>query len=118
LLEGCSAGGGTAGSELLIELSKIWPGRRVVAFETTMAYGWDRGRKSEFCGEVGYRDTNSPDECYGDRESCERQRYQPDWNNLDKLPWGSEHSTHAKVVQDGKILKDPPDTPVQPAQPK
>jgi Domain of unknown function (DUF4347) len=108
LLMGCNAGAGTKGSDLLIELSKIWPNRKVVGFTRIMTFGWGRKRLGDPCSEPGYRDTNETEECPGryaeQREKCELQRYTNDWNDLIKLPWGSEFSPHAKVAQNGKIL--------------
>jgi hypothetical protein len=107
LLMGCSAGAGPLGSDLLIELSKIWPNRKVVGFTRVMTFGWGRKRLGEQCSEPGYRDTNDTTECPGtttQRETCEIRRYGKDWDDLTKLPWGSESSPHAKVARNGRIL--------------
>jgi hypothetical protein len=65
LLMGCNAGKGFQGSDLLIELSKIWANRKVVGFTKVMAFGWARMRLGEFCSEPGYRETNEEIECKG-----------------------------------------------------
>ena len=109
LLMGCNVGAGTQGSDLLIELSKMWPNRKVVGFTRVMTFGWGRLRRGHQCSEPGYRDTNYTEECPGlyaeQIEKCELGRYGTDWKDLTKLPWGSEFSPHAKVAQNGKILK-------------
>jgi hypothetical protein len=107
LIMGCNSGATVQGSELLIELSKIWPGRKVVGFTKVMAFMWKRNRKGESCSEVGYRDTEMNDECWEPREKCEMQMHGPDETNFTKLPWGSEFSLRAKVAQNGKILTTP-----------
>ncbi|HJQ68513.1 MAG TPA: DUF4347 domain-containing protein [Blastocatellia bacterium] len=107
LLMGCNAGKGPLGAELLIELSKRWPGRKVAAFTKVMTHGFRRGRAGQQCSEAGYRDTDFETECPLDARTteCEFARYGNDWDNLNKLPWGSELSPHSKIAKDGVIIK-------------
>jgi Domain of unknown function (DUF4347) len=116
LLTGCNSGKGSTGSLLLQELSKIWQGKKVVCFTKVMTYGWGRMRSGASCSEPGMRITEYDQECYGSeaqRENCERERYSPIWQDLKKLPWGSEYSSYAKIALNGTIIQDP-EKPVVP----
>ncbi len=60
LFVGCLAGGGRAGTDLLIALSRVWPNRKVVAFATLgFAPGGEMLRSGEHCTEPGMRDTTA-----------------------------------------------------------
>jgi hypothetical protein len=112
LLMGCLAGGGAAGTELLKLLSRsVFPGRKVVAF-TTVGVAIRQYRRGEGCSNPGMRDT--PHESNASTPDLEEKRYPTDV--LLKLPWASEGSPHAKVVQDGKVLKDPDAVPTKGAR--
>jgi len=108
LFVGCLAGRGWEGRELLEALSKVWPGRKVVAF-TTIGFvsGGDQKRPgdSEGCTEPGMRDTDntSPLLSWADQQKA----YGSIWKDLQKLPWASETSPHAKVAFNGKIIRKP-----------
>ncbi len=106
LFVGCLAGKGWEGRQLLEALSKVWPGRKVVAF-TTIGFvsGGDQMRPGERCTEPGMRDTDntSPVLSWADQQKA----YGPIWKDLQKLPWASETSPHAKVAFNGKIIRKP-----------
>lgn len=106
LIVGCLAGQGWEGRELLIKLSRVWPGRKVVAF-TTVGYvaGAEQLRTGETCTEPGMRDTDSTSPALTWQQ--QQELYGPIWNDLAKLPWASETSPHAKVAMDGMIIRKP-----------
>jgi len=106
LFVGCLAGQGWPGRELLEALSKVWPGRKVVAF-TTIGFvsGGDQKRPGESCTEPGMRDTDNSSGVLG--WAAQQSAYDSIWKNLQKLPWASETSTHAKVAFNGKIIRKP-----------
>jgi len=53
--------------------------------------------------EVGMRDTD--EFAHSSSEEEENKRYLPIWNDLNKLPWASETSPHAKVALNGVIIQ-------------
>jgi len=104
LLMGCLAGQGKEGTRLLRALSRVWPGRRIVAFSTIgFVSGGDQARPGERCTEPGMRDTSNiyPAMSWAQQQST----YGPIWKDLKKLPWASERSPHAKVVHNGTIVR-------------
>lgn len=104
---GCLAGRNTPGTALLIALSQLFFGHRVVGFTTLgFTHGARQSRGGGFTN-PGMRDTVHLFPAGSELE--EAQRYGPIWNDLNALPWGSEISPHAKVALDGRIISGPPD---------
>ena len=102
-LQGCLAGTGDRGTALLKRLSLELQPRKIVGFATIgFSSAQEQKRNDDACREPGVRDTDhtgsGPDEY---------DRYFKDgkWNDLNRLPWQSENSPHAKVVQNGVILR-------------
>jgi hypothetical protein len=102
--DGCNAGADTnnpaqaRGSELLIALSQIWDGARVVAFAD---YGMGEGTKIAPYRYGGAEDSG----VYFDDSQSE-----PETFGIVKMAlssWRSEDSPNAKIAQDGVILKRP-----------
>jgi hypothetical protein len=100
LFVGCLAAQGKDGSDLLIELSKVWPNRKVVSF-ITLGYGpgGAMSRAGEQCTEPGMRDTTTTDPGGADKLAGKL------WNDLSKWPWASENSPRAKVALNSKIIR-------------
>jgi len=92
------------GAQLIIELSKLWSGRKVVAFQVIgYAWGGEMLRPGAKCTEPGMRATWETHEALDRRqEEAIRKR----WNDLEKLPWAWEGHYAAKVAQNGKLIKD------------
>ena len=114
LLVGCLAGAGWDGKVLLENLSKIWVGRKVVAF-TTIGFvsGGDQLRPgSGGCTEPGMRDTKNTSPMLGWAE--QQKAIGPLWKDLNRLPWASEKSPHAKVAINGSIVLSPKNEVVTP----
>jgi hypothetical protein len=114
-LMGCLAGQTTAGTELLKQLSQLWPDRRIVAF-TTVGYqaSGRMWRDKEGCSEPGMRDTIDINKsAYGSQASEDRF---DGWDNLNMMPWASDTSPGAKIAQNGQIIRQPP-IDVLPASP-
>ncbi len=114
LFLGCSAGQGAEGTLFLQAISRKWPGRKVVGFTTV---GWvtqdvarvarppeHRAADQGVCREPGMRDTSSTMPVGPAREE---EVYGSHWDDLWTLPWASDQSLHAKVAQDGGIIRDP-----------
>jgi hypothetical protein len=104
LLQGCLAGRETSGSQLLMQLSRELTPRKIVGFSTDGYQSVEKQRRDgESCREPGVRDT--PYTAPGD----EYRRYHKDgtWQDLKQLPWQSEDSPHAKVAQNGAIIRKP-----------
>jgi hypothetical protein len=100
----CIAGRGAAGADLLRKLSGLWKGRTVVGF-TTIGYRHpgEMKRRGEACEEVGLRETDAEQPLFINHDKIGRL-----WFDLEKLPWTSAETPHAKVARDGKIIKSPP----------
>jgi hypothetical protein len=104
LLQGCLAGKSDGGTTLLTELSRRLWRCKVVGFSTVGYQAVTKQRREgESCREPGARDT---DEFYPDPNK-EYERYFKDgkWDDLSRLPWQSEYSPHAKVAQNGAIIR-------------
>lgn len=104
-LMGCLAGRGKAGTELLVALSRIWGGCRVIGF-STIGYRSSGGMKAtgDSCFAPGMRDT---DETSSWSESQMDKRFKSMWYDMTKLPWASSTSPHAKIAKNGAITKWP-----------
>ncbi len=103
ILMGCLAGQGQAGTDLLVALSRIWPGRHVVGFSTVgYRHPGEMKRRGQPCELPGMRDTDAHAYLFANPRSFDRQ-----WFNFDAMPWASERSRHAKVVIDGSVFKVP-----------
>jgi hypothetical protein len=108
LFVGCLAGQGKAGDAFLMEVSRLLPGRKVVAFETIgfAPAGKLQERAGENCTEPGMRDTDAPDGSHDPLVARQRAAaWAPLWNRLDLLPWASETSPHAVVARNGVIIQ-------------
>ena len=100
LFMGCLAGQGSEGTRLLVQLSRVWPGRRVVGFSTIgYRHPGEMKRRGEPCELPGMRDTDTPAYLFANPHEYDRL-----WNDLHAMPWASEVSTHAKVVMNGHVL--------------
>jgi hypothetical protein len=102
-LQGCIAGTGDKGTDLLKRLSlELYP-RKVIAFATIgFTSVQKQKRDDDQCREPGVRDTD-----YTGSSPNEYDRYFKDgqWDDLKNLPWQSETSPHAKVAQNGVIVR-------------
>lgn len=105
LFMGCAAGQGLPGTRLLIALSKVWPGRRVVCF-TTLGYRHPgaMSRSGEHCEEPGMRVTEARASLYANPPKWDGL-----WSKFAELPWASDTSIHAKVAKNGVIETCPTD---------
>lgn len=99
LLMGCNAGRGDIGARLIMELSKIWPGRTVTAF-TTIGASLQMNQAGRFCQIPGMRDTEFE---HAAPEGVDRYS----GGKALQYPWASETSPHAKRAKDGVITVDP-----------
>jgi hypothetical protein len=105
LLMGCLAGQGPSGTQLLVELSRVWPGRRVVGFSTIgYRHPGEMKRRGDPCEFPGMRDTDAPAGLYANP-----RRFDSMWSDFTRMPWAAETSLHAKVVLNGAVLRCPPD---------
>ena len=113
LFQSCLAGNGSQGSEFLTRLSLQLRPRKVVAFSKlgyTDVHEQRRGGGA-VCIEPGVRDTNYPldpgPESRFARPKTDYEKYHKtgDWEDQKKLPWQSETSWHAKVAQNGVIIR-------------
>jgi hypothetical protein len=101
ILEGCMAAGGPGGAQLLISLSDVWRGRRVVGFTTVQHT--PKTVPGRGCTWAGNHDTPYENESYS-----EQQRYaRYGQGKLSLMPYAHESSTHAKIALNGKLIKDP-----------
>ena len=103
ILQGCLAGTGDRGTALLKRLSLELKPRKIVGFATIgFSSAQEQKRDGESCREPGVRDTDhtgsSPDE-------YDRYYKNGRWNDLNQLPWQSDTSPHAKVSQNGNIIR-------------
>jgi hypothetical protein len=120
LLMGCLAGQGPEGTRLLRQLSRVWPGRRVVGFSTVgYRHPGEMKRRGDACELPGMRDTDAPAYAF----AADTRRLDAMWTDFARMPWASESSTHAKVVRDGRIERcpdgevcDPPPPPPPPSR--
>lgn len=99
LFVGCLAGSGRDGTDLLLELSRVWPNRKVVAFATLgFAPGGEMYRSGDQCTEPGMRDTTAVYPGEADRTAGQY------WRDLTTWPWASETSPRAKVALNREII--------------
>jgi hypothetical protein len=125
ILMGCLAGQGKGGTELLMALSEIWPGRDIVGFDVI---GYHHSG-------VAYRGIRRGGEYFGMKltwfmsdtefEANSRLNHDRIGERWDKLEWASEFSKdHAKIVRDQRLIKCPaeekicPEDGVYPTPPK
>ena len=101
-------------------LSSVLPNRKIVAF---MTVGWKHDGQMKrprtslpewrgVCSEPGSRETWNLHHIPGSgprKEEAELKLYGPFWNDLRNMPWASEFTNYAKVAQNGKIIKWPPE---------
>ena len=100
LLAGCIAGQGRPGTDLLIELSRVWRNRKVVGFATIgFAHASSMIRKGKKCTEPGMRDTDAQASGEADKQAGRK------WSNLAVWPWADERSPRAKVALNGSIIR-------------
>jgi hypothetical protein len=104
LLAGCLAGKSDGGTILLTRLSLELKPRKIVGFATVGFQSTEKQKRDgDQCREPGARDTG---EFYSD-PSKEYERYFKSglWDDLNKMPWQSENSPHAKIAQNGVIIR-------------
>jgi hypothetical protein len=99
----CLTGQLAAGSQFLIEVSKLLPKRTIMALATVgFSDGAKQIRHGKSVAEPGMRDTEfiwaAP------TPALEDARYSAIWNDLTALPWATRNSPHVKVAMDGKIV--------------
>jgi len=103
ILMGCLAGQGVPGTRLLVELSRVWPGRQVVGFSTVgYRHPGQMKRKGESCELPGMRDTDASAYLFANP-----RRFDHLWSDFKAMPWASETSSHAKVVLNGSVKHYP-----------
>jgi hypothetical protein len=111
LLVGCMSGMGDVGTEFLAQLSRFFPGRKVVGF-ITVGVSLQPRRKGADCNNPGMKITdydNAPEP--GSKE--DERRYGN--GELLYLKWAHESDPHAKVARDGRIIRSPPEAPGGPS---
>jgi len=59
-------------------------------------------RSGKACELPGMRETDAPAELY-----ATPPKYDAQWADFEKMPWASETTRFAKVVQDGNVIKCP-----------
>jgi hypothetical protein len=109
LFMGCLAGQGPYGTDLLKVLSRVWPGRGIVAFSTLgyRATGEMKRRGgNNSCMNPGVRETDHGMPTF---DSDDDRRYKARWGDFALMPWASEASPYAKVVWNGVVTKWPRD---------
>lgn len=112
LFQSCLAGNGKQGTDLLTRLSLRLKPRQVVGF-SKLGYTdvHEQRRGGDKCIEPGVRDSKYPLDYGPDtkfaRPQTDYEKYHKtgDWEDLKKLPWQSETSPHAKVAQDGRVIR-------------
>jgi hypothetical protein len=106
LLQGCLAGKGEGGTALLKRLSLELTPRKIVGFSTIGFQSVEKQKRdSESCREPGARDTPYFDHSSSERDEYNRYFKDGQWNDLGQLPWQAETSPHAKVSQNGNIIR-------------
>jgi hypothetical protein len=99
----CLTGQLPAGTNFLIAVSKLLPGRYIGAIATI---GYSSGgammRPGTGLGEPGMRDTVGV--WAAGSQSIEDARYATIWSDLTQLPWAGPSSPHAKIARDGRII--------------
>jgi len=105
LLMGCLAGKDSRGTQLLMLLSKIWPGRLIVGFSTIgYRHPGQMKRVGEPCELPGMRDTDA----WGELDARNKlKKFEELWTNFAKMPWAYEMSSHAKVIRNGSLERCP-----------
>jgi hypothetical protein len=113
LFVSCRAGFGESGTQLLLRLSQLWPGRKVVAFWTIGYVSVAKmARKGWFVGgttEAGMRDTEGISEAVtvaGKAKELFELEIEQNWGDMRRFPWASESSLHARVARNGRIVHD------------
>lgn len=112
LFMGCVAA--QNGDGLLMEVSRLLPGRKVVAF-TTIGYapGGAQMRPGADCSEPGMRVTKLP---WSLKKGTKVQQDQEAewnsmWNHLDLFPWADEYSPTAVIARNGNIIQQSSERP-------
>ncbi len=100
----CITGAYAAGSAFLIEVSKLLPGRQVIAisrigYSNGGAQARHDGSQSD---EPGMRDTDFDNPAQTEQQ--EDNRYTLTWGDLSVLPWASPTSPHVKIALNGVII--------------
>ena len=120
-LMGCNCGQAEAGSNLLIELSKLWPGRQVVGFKT-IGMSIQPARSAQGCQTPGMRDTFFPREAYDSDNLVKREKEvvdnlrAPPADEQQRVTWAWSRSVHAKIAKDGAITYGDEPNPAQDVQ--
>jgi len=107
LMMGCLAGQGEPGTQLLKLLSTLWPGREVVGFRTIgYRFPGEMVKPGDSPNELpGMKDTEVDSPLMWQKPGTE-DRVRTLWAR-GQLPWASEQSPHAKIVQNNKVIKCP-----------
>ena len=92
------------GEDLLRLISQRWPTVRVVAIRTLAAIPVTLGKKPAGGQFPGLRDTRNHNLARSPNEAKEFE-VAASCNDLKKLPWFSETSTHATVFLDGNLIR-------------
>jgi hypothetical protein len=91
-----------SGSQFLIEVSKLLPGREIMGIITIgFSHGGAMARPASGGNEPGMRDTQEI--WAAPEQSIEEKRYSGVWGDLAALPWASRTSPHTKIARDGVI---------------
>lgn len=99
----CLTGQLQAGTAFLQAVSKLLPGRDIMAISTIgYSLGDKQMRSSAGCNEPGMRDT--AEVFASNSQAREEQIFTPIWNDLNELPWAGRSSPHTKVARDGAIV--------------
>lgn len=98
----CMTGQLAAGTRFLTEVSKLLPGRQVMAIATIgFSGGSGQIRQGKNCDEPGMRDSA---EISPVPPNLEFQRFGKIWADMTALPWASSASPHTKIAKDGAIV--------------
>jgi hypothetical protein len=118
----CYAARGSAGTNFLIEISKVLPGIHIAGIITMGYIGGHslQGRTTIFSGtqsEPGMRATpirfpGDGDAGYPDKYSYFYDKFLKNWNDLSQVPWAAPSLTsHTKIALNGSLTQVPPDDP-------
>jgi hypothetical protein len=97
----CMTGGTDAGTEFLKAVSKILPGRDIMAITTVgICHSAQLRHDGSQRAEPGMRDTGSLEPSQSEKSEAV---ILADWNDLTKLPWASRNSPHTVIARNGAI---------------
>src|SRR5262249_37263883 len=109
-LMGCNTGRGDTGTALLVELSKIFKNKQVVAFITIGVSEQPKrqGITAEACQTPGMRATEYENPAQDDQVTLRAYGKEPrtGFRRLYNYPWASEASDKAKIAKNGVIAQN------------